>query len=239
MKARTSTQNAPFRLGLVQGVPIALGYFSVSIGFGLLATTGGLSIGQAVLISMANLTSAGQLAGVQVMLAGGGLLEMAISQLFINLRYALMSVALSQKLEDSIRLPQRLGLAFFITDEIFAVSSSQSGQLSSRHMLGLALLPYCGWALGTLVGAIAGTALPALIRDGLGIAIYGMFLAILMPPLRKDRAIRTSILIAVALRCVLMILPGLSSIPSGFSVVLCALAASVFCAVRYPVKEVA
>ncbi|MDL2317548.1 AzlC family ABC transporter permease [Eubacteriales bacterium OttesenSCG-928-A19] len=229
----TATQ---FRRGLVHGIPIALGYLSVSIGFGLLAVSGGLTIGQSLLISMTNLTSAGQLAGVQVMFSGGSLLEMAITQLFINLRYALMSITLSQRLADDVCLPERLGIGFFVTDEVFAVSSSQPETLSKRYMCGLVLLPYLGWALGTLLGAIAGATLPPIIRDGLGIMIYGMFIAIIVPPARESRPIRLTVLIAIALRCAFQYMPGLRTIPGGFAIVLCAVLASVVCAIRYPIR---
>lgn len=231
------TTGKQLRMGLEHGIPIALGYVSVSIGFGLLAVTGGLTVGQAVLVSLVNLTSAGQLAGVQVMFAQGGLVEMAITQLVINIRYALMSIGLSQKLDDDVRLPTRLGIASFVTDEIYAVSSSQSGNVSGAYMAGLALLLYIGWALGTLIGAVAGLALPAAIRNGLGIAIYGMFLAIIVPPARKDVSVRVVVVIAAALSCVLRYVPGLSSIPPGFSIVLCAVVASVIGALRYPLRE--
>lgn len=226
-----------FKRGLSHGVPIALGYFSVSISFGLMATSGGLTIGQALLISMTNLTSAGQLAGAQVIFAGGSLLEMAVSQLFINLRYALMSIGLSQKLADSVRMPARLGVAFFNTDEVYAVSASQPGRLTGSYMAGLALLPYWGWALGTLCGAVAGALLPAAICNGLGIAIYGMFLAIIVPPAKAHAPVRVAVIVAAALSCALRYIPGLSHIPGGFAIVLCALAASVLCALRYPVGK--
>lgn len=226
-----------FRRGLAHGVPIALGYFSVSIGFGLMAVSGGLSIGQAVLISMTNLTSAGQLAGIQVMFAAGSLVEMAVSQLFINLRYALMSIGLSQKLDEGVGMPARLGIAAINTDEIYAVSASQPGRLTGPYMAGLALLPYIGWALGTLVGAVAGALLPDVIRNGMGLAIYGMFLAIILPPAKKEVSIRMAVIIAAVLSCVLRYTPGLSAIPGGFAIVLCALAASVICAVRYPIDK--
>lgn len=226
-----------FRKGVGHGVPIALGYFSVSIGFGLLATAGGLSVWQAVLISMLNLTSAGQLAGVNVMFAGGGLVEMGVTQLVINLRYALMSIGLSQRLEEDFHVPARMGVAFFITDEIYAVASSQPERLTKRYMAGLALLPYFGWALGTLTGAVAGMALPAIVRDGMGIAIYGMFLAIIVPPARERVSIRAAVVLAAVLSCALRYLPGLRAIPGGFAIVICALAASIFCAVKYPIQE--
>ncbi len=226
-----------FKKGFLHGLPIGLGYLSVSIGFGLLAVSGGLTIGQAVLISMVNLTSAGQLAGTRVMIAGGPLMEIAATQLVINLRYALMSVALSQKMDEDVRLPARLGFAFFVTDEIFAVSAGQPDTLQKPYLAGLTVLPYIGWALGTLIGAALGAVLPAVLRDGMGILLYGMFLAIIVPPARESASIRAAVVLSAALSCALRYVPELNRIGGGFAVVLCAVAASVFCAWRYPVRE--
>ena len=130
-----------FHRGVRDGLPIGLGYFSVSIGFGLLAVSGGLTLLQAVLISMCNLTSAGQMAGVNVMFAGGTLVEMAVSQGVINLRCALMSLSLSQKFAPRVRLRHRFAIAFFNTDEVFAVASAQAGELGERYMFGLGIAP--------------------------------------------------------------------------------------------------
>ncbi len=219
------------------GLPIGLGYFSVSIGFGLLAVTNGLTVPQALLISLTNLTSAGQLAGVRVMRSGGPLLEMAVTQLVINLRYALMATALGQKLDETMNVPGRLFGSFFITDEIYAVSASQEGRIGKPYLRGIALWPYVGWALGTLAGAAAGAVLPAVVRGGMGLAIYGMFLAILVPNARRDAAVRTAVLLSAGLSCAFRYLPGLRRISGGFAVVLCAVAASMFCALRHPVRE--
>lgn len=228
-----------FRKGVLHGLPIALGYFSVSIGFGLLAVSGGLTIWEAVLISMVNLTSAGQLAGIQVMFAAGALFEMGITQMFINIRYALMGIVISQKMDEDIRLPSRLAFSFFLTDEIFAAASGQEAPVAKRYLFGLVLLPYFGWTLGTLAGAVASALLPAFIRDGLGIMIYGMFLAIIVPPAKRDKPVRAAIVIAAVLSVVVRFTPGLRDIPVGFAIVLCALSASAACAVRHPIREVA
>ncbi len=226
-----------FQRGFKNGLPIGLGYFSVSIGFGLLAVSGGLTIGQAVLLSMVNLTSAGQLAGVNIMFAGGSLVEMAVSQLFINMRYALMSLSLSQKLEDGVGAPGRMGIAFVITDEVFAVSIGQEGRVPRAYMAGLAVLPYLGWALGTLTGAVAGAVLPAVVRDGMGILLYAMFIAVIVPPAKQNASIRMAVLLAAALRTAFTFLPGLRDLSGGFAIVLCALMASVVCAIRRPIQE--
>lgn len=148
---RPAAENS-FRRGFLDGVPIGLGYFSVSIAFGILCAVNGMDIRATVLISMTNLTSAGQLAGAGVIFGGGTLLEMALTQLVINLRYALMSISLSQKLHKSVRFADRLWVSFFITDEIFAVSASKPGEVGRRYFMGVAIVPYLGWALGTLAG---------------------------------------------------------------------------------------
>ena len=179
----------PFFRGLCHGIPICLGYLAVSFGFGIFAVKAGLSILETVLISMTNLTSAGQLAGVPILTAGGSLWELALTESVINLRYALMSVSLSQKLDGRVRLPQRLLIAFGNTDEVFAVSASQKGQVGTSYMLGLILLPFLGWTAGTALGAVAGSILPELLIGALGIAIYGMFVAIVVPVAREEGSV--------------------------------------------------
>lgn len=173
--------NKAFRKGVLQGIPIALGYLSVSFGFGILAVRAGLSIPAAVAISVTNVTSAGQAAGVGVIAAGGSYLEMALTQLTINFRYALMGFSLSQKLDEKFHLPQRMTTAFGITDEIFAVASSQPGMICPAYLYGLIAIAFLGWVLGTFLGAAAGQILPKFIIDCMGIVLYGMFLAIIVP----------------------------------------------------------
>lgn len=226
-----------FTEGLKDGIPIGLGYLSVSITFGLMAVTDGLPVWSAVLISMTNLTSAGQFAGLALMVGHGSLFEMALTQLIINLRYALMSLSWSQKLDKKVTLLQRCLIAFGNTDEIFAVSSGQPGTLGARYMFGLMVMPYIGWALGTLIGAMASTLLPSFIRSAMGIAIYGMFLAIIIPPATEDSAIRTVLLVAIALSCAFAFVPMLNQVGSGFVIIICAVAASAVGALLHPVDE--
>lgn len=228
---------AAFRRGLGHGVPIALGYLSVAFAFGIQAAGGGLTPLQAVLISMTNLTSAGQVAGLSLMVAGAPLYEMALTQLVINLRYALMSLSLSQRLDAGMTTPWRALLAFGNTDEIFAVASSQPGEIGRAYLTGLICLPYVGWAGGTLLGAAAGALLPALLTDALGIAIYGMFLAVILPPARSRRSVRLVVVAAAVMSCILRYAPAFSSISGGFSVILCAVSAAALGAWRFPVRE--
>lgn len=226
-----------FLRGIRGGVPIALGYLSVSFGFGIAAVNKGLSPLTALLISLTNLTSAGQVAGLEVIVAGGTLLEMALTQLTINLRYFLMSLSLSQKLAPTFTLPHRLLAAFGITDEVFGVSSSEKGLVTPSYMYGLILLPFLGWSLGTVLGALAGNLLPDSVKFALGIAIYGMFVAIVLPPAKKDRGIRLAALLSIACSLALAYVPFFSFVTSGFSVIICALIASAVAALLFPVKE--
>ncbi len=223
-----------FRKGLKDGIPIALGYLSVSFTFGMMCAKGQLPLWITQLISMTNLTSAGQFAGTELILAQGLLMEVFITTLVINLRYMLMSFSLSQKLDPTMPRWKRACLAFFNTDEIFAVAMQQQGHINARYTLGLATLPYFGWAGGTLLGAIATGLLPESVSSALGVAIYGMFIAIIVPPAKKDKAVLTTVGIAVALSCALRFATNLSS---GWVIILCALVAASAAALLFPVKE--
>ena len=225
-----------FRKGLRDGVPIGLGYLSVSFAFGMMAVGAGMTVWQAVLMSATNVTSAGQFAGLELIQTGGPMLELALTQLVINLRYALMSLSLSQKLDGSMTTLHRMLFAFCNTDEVFAVASGQSGLVGRRYLYGLIAAPLLGWTLGTLLGAAAGTWLPEVLRQALGVAIYGMFIAIVMPPAKKSRGVRLAAVMAAALSCLIYYTPGLKQISSGFSIIICAVTVSAVCAWLFPIR---
>lgn len=225
-----------FIQGIKDGIPIGLGYLSVSFAFGIFAIESGLTVWQTLLISMLNVTSAGQLAGVPIIAGGGTLIEMAVSQLVINARYALMSVSLSQKLSKSVSLFDRFIISFVNTDEVFAVSSAKKGSVGKSYLYGLILTPYFGWSCGTLIGAAAGNILPASVISALGIAIYGMFVAIVMPVIKENKNTLLCVLVAVLLSCMFSFIPLLSKIPSGFSIIICAVLASGLFAIVAPVE---
>lgn len=227
-----------FIKGFKDGIPIGLGYLSVSIAFGMAAVNMGLPIWAAVLISLTNLTSAGQFAGIGLITAGASFLEMALAQLVVNSRYALMSLALSQKVDESVHKLHRLLLSFGITDEVFAVASGQPANIGKGYMYGLITVPYWGWALGTLIGAAAGTFFPAPIRSALNIAIYGMFIAIILPPAKTSRPVAVVLLVAVALSFLLRYAPMLSSLSGGLVIVICAVVAAAVGALLFPRGEV-
>lgn len=229
-------ENNSFKKGITDGIPICLGYLSVAFAFGIFATEKGLTILQAVIVSMTNVTSAGQLAAVPIMVGGGSIFELVISQFVINLRYALMSVSLSQKLGTNVSLKDRFIISFMNTDEVFGVASGNKGTVGRRYLYGLILTPFLGWSLGTLLGASAGNILPAMVISALGIAIYAMFIAIVIPETKKSRNTAMCVLCAIFIGCILHFTPYLKLIPSGFKVIIGAGIASVVFAFVAPLE---
>ncbi|MGN0988015.1 MAG: AzlC family ABC transporter permease [Otoolea sp.] len=223
--------------GVKSGIPIGMGYLPVSFTFGFLAVSGGLPVWVACFISLTNLTSAGQFAGTNLILAGAGYVEVALTTLVINLRYMLMSLSLSQKLSETTGTLERLVLAFGITDETFVVSSLQPGILKSSYMIGLMTMPIFGWNLGTLLGGSISTLLPQALQNAMGIALYAMFIALIIPAARKSLQVLSVIVMAVTINCLLKYLPVFSFISSGFRVILATILASAYGAWRYPKLE--
>ena len=226
-----------YRKGFRDGIPIGLGYLSVSFTFGIMAVNTGLPVWLAVLISMTNLTSAGQFAGINLIYNQVPYIEMALTQLVINMRYALMSVTLSQKTDKSFNLLHRFLISFGITDEVFAVASGKKSEIGIRYMYGLITAPYLGWTTGTLLGAVASTLLPETVSSALNIAIYGMFIAIIVPPAKSSGPVLKVILISVGISCLIYYLPIFDFISDGFAIIICAVASSALGAVFHPVKE--
>ncbi|MBR5066680.1 MAG: AzlC family ABC transporter permease [Lachnospiraceae bacterium] len=226
-----------FRKGITDGIPIGLGYLAVSFSFGILAVAGGLNVWQATLISMTNLTSAGQFAGLTIMISGGSIVEMIISQFIINLRYSLMSISLSQHIDKTMKLPQKLFFGEFHTDEIFAVSMGRPEKLGKTYFLGVIIAPYIGWSLGTFLGAVCGEILPAMVVSALGVALYGMFIAIVVPPMKHSWKMSIVVGLAVIMSVCFAYVPGLKNVSSGFAIIICAVLASLFGALVFPVKE--
>lgn len=228
--------DSAFRRGLHAGLPIGMGYFAVSMSFGILAVSYGFTWWQAVLISALTVTSAGQFAGINTMLHPGQYFAMLLSQLTINVRYSMMSVSLSQKVDSTFGKVARWVLGFFITDEIFAVAAAER-TLTKRFFAGLTVLPWIGWTLGTLVGALAGGILPEALMNAMCIALYGMFIAIVVPVARKEMPVLFVVVLAILFSCLFTWVPGLKDLSSGIAVSLCAIAAAALGAAIFPVKE--
>ena len=218
------------------GVPIGLGYLSVSFTFGIMAIASGLAWWQAVIISMTTVTSAGQLSAIGTMAVPGQYAAMLVSQATINLRYAFMSMSLSQKTSKSFRGIWRWILGFFMTDEIFAVASAEK-TVSVRFFCGLSVAPWVGWTLGTLAGSLVGNVLPPIVMGSLCLAIYGMFLAIILPPAKASRPVLAVVAIAAIIHCIFYYVPYLRDIPSGISISISAVAAAMLGALLFPLKN--
>lgn len=225
-----------FNKGLKAGIPIGLGYLSVSFTFGIMAVSMGFMVWQALMISMLTLTSAGQFAGITVMMNPGHYIEMLLSQITINIRYSFMSVSLSQKVSSRFNVISRAILGFFITDEIFAVAVTKK-EVSRKFMAGLSILPYIGWSLGTLIGALLGNIMPERIMSALSLAIYGMFVAIVVPDMKKEKSIMLAVGLAMMLSSLFYFVPVLKNVSSGIAISVCAVVSSVVCAIAYPISD--
>ena len=223
--------------GVRRGLPVGVGYFSVSFGFGAMAASQGIRALDATLISITNLTSAGQFAGLTLMVAAATLWEVILTQIVINSRYALMSLALSQRMGSRIGILPRLAIAFFNTDEIFALAMAEKQPLTVPFLLGLGLTPILGWTAGTLCGALAGSVLPLSIRTALGVMLYGMFIAIVVPPARQEKSVLAACGMALGLSCLFKWLPMLENVSAGIAIVVSTVAAAAVCAWLFPISD--
>ena len=226
-----------FIQGMRHGIPICLGYFSVSAAFGMMAVLSGIPLWVVVMISLTNLTSAGQFAGVNLILAGGTYVELIVSMLVINIRYFLMSLSLSQKVEENMSYPKRFGISFGITDEIFAVAVQRPKAVTASYMAGLILLPVAGWTGGTFVGGAVTSLLPESVSSALGIALYGMFIAIVIPAARKSQSVFFAAALAVVCSVMFTYLPFPEILSGGWSIIIITIAVSGIAALLFPVTS--
>ena len=226
-----------FLEGIRDGIPICLGYFSVSMAFGLTAVLSGIPIWAAVVISLTNLTSAGQFAGMNLIAAQGALVEIGLTTLIINIRYFLMSISVSQKVDQKMTMKERMAVAFGITDEIFAVSMQRDHELTTAYMAGLILTPVLGWTGGTLVGAVATSLMPPVLSNAFGIALYGMFIAIIVPPAKEQKNVLFAVLLAIAASVACKYTPVIKNLSSGWTIILITLVVCVIAAWLFPVEE--
>ncbi len=226
-----------FRTGLKDGIPIALGYFAVSFSLGIVMVASNISAVEGTVMSLTNLTSAGEFAGVRIIAAGGTILEMVLTQFIINLRYSLMSLALSQKLDKSVTFWKKLIIAFGNTDEIFAVAMNHQKSLTCAYMVGLQSLPIVGWSAGTFLGAVASNLMPERVSIAMNVMLYGMFIAIVVPVAKKAKPVLIVASIAVGLSSLFYFVPFLKEVSAGISIIICTIAAAGIGAVLFPVKD--
>lgn len=227
-----------FRAGMHDGIPIALGYFTVSVSLGIAARNAGLTPFQGGLMSLTNMTSAGQFAGMTLIAAASGYLMMALMQLVINARYLLMSCSLSQRLDASVSLPRRLLLGLCVTDEIFGISIAQGGStLDPRYSLGAFTVACPGWTLGTVCGAVMGNVLPERLVSALSVALFGMLIAVFVPPCQKNRVVAGAVLCGMGCSLLCSLLPVLRGLSEGTRLMVLTVVISLLAARLFPIRE--
>ena len=226
-----------FIIGIRDGIPIALGYLAVSFSLGIAAKNSGLTAFQASAASLLCLASAGEFAGFTLIAASAGYLEMAVMEFVINIRYMLMSCALSQKIPPDTSIGKRLLLGMTVTDEIFCISIAYPGYLNVYYSYGAVAIAAPAWTLGTCLGVVMGNILPVNIVSALSVALYGMFIAIIIPPARKNRVILGLVVISMLLSAVFTYVPPLSKIGSGFRIILLTVIISAGAALLFPVAD--
>lgn len=218
-------------------MPICLGYIPIAFAFGMLASDSGIPVWISALISLTCVTSTGQFAGLSIILAGGAYVELAVTILIINIRYMLMSFALSQKLDGKMTLLERCIVAFGNTDEVFAIAMQEKETLKTSYMLGLITLPVVGWVGGTIFGATASSLLPLSIQSAFGITVYAMFIAIIIPPSIKAKPVLITVIIAILLSCFFRYMPILKNLSTGWVIIIVAVISAGYCAYRFPVDD--
>ena len=222
--------------GIKKGIPIGIGYLAVSFTFGIWAVEGGIPLWITVFISLSNLTSAGQFAGVSFMLAAAEFFEIGLSVFVINIRYMLMSLALTQKLSKDVKPAEKLIWGFGITDEVFAVASTREKEVTTPYMYGLILTPIVGWTLGTFLGAAVGSILPERLAAAMGIALYAMFIAIIIPPAKHSRPVLLTVILGALVTCLIKY-QKLVVISDGFTMIIATLVTAGVMALLFPRKE--
>lgn len=236
-KEENMLSNYTFVRGMRDGIPICLGYFAVSFALGIAGRGVGMNVVQAFVMSLTMVASAGQFAAITLIGAGAGIIEMITTTVVVNLRYLLMSCSLTQKLSPETKLLHRLALSYCMTDEIFGLSISVDGFLRPVYTYGITVISVSGWCLGTVLGVVAGNILPALVTNALGVAMYGMFLAIIIPPAKENHFLGALVAVSMAASGLFSILPYLRAISSGFRVIILTILIAGIAAVIHPMEE--
>lgn len=232
------TEQSWFRRGMQDGIPIALGYFTVAVSLGIAARNAGITALEGGIMSLSNMTSAGEFAGMTVIAAGSSYLVMAMMELIINARYLLMSCSLSQRLDERLSIPKRLLLGLTVTDEIFGISIRVEGEyLDPMYSLGAFCVACPGWTLGTVCGAVMGDILPARVVSALSVALFAMLIAVFIPPTKKDKVVAGAVVVAMVLSALFTFLPIFSHSSEGVRLILLTVLIAGAAAVLFPVKE--
>lgn len=233
----TNDKKTQFINGIKGGIPIALGYFAVAFTLGIAAKKAGITAFQATLMSLTNVTSAGEFAAISSICAGVTYIELMIMQAVINLRYMLMSCALAQRIDTAYPMYHRFIMGFGVTDEIFGVSVAQPGRLSPYYTYGAMSVSIPAWCLGTCLGVVLGSVLPANVVSALSVALYGMFIAIIIPPARDNKIVLILIVVSMLLSCAFTYMPYINRISSGFRVIILTVVIAGAAALLFPIEE--
>ncbi len=228
-----------FARGLRDGIPICMGYFAVSFALGITARGIGMNALQAGLMSAGMVASAGEYAAIVLISSQAGIIEMISTCIVVNLRYFLMSCALSQKLSPDLPFYHRFLLPYCVTDEIFGLSSAVEGYLDPRYTYGMTIVSVAGWTTGTVLGVLMGNIMPAWAVNALSVSLYGMFLAIIIPPARKDSFIAGLVLISMTASGLFSVLPLLRQISGGFKVIILTILIAGVAAFIHPIDDAA
>lgn len=232
-----NSHNKVMKEGFRDGIPIGLGYLAVSFSLGVAARNAGLSAFQGFLVSLLNNASAGEYAGFTVIAANGAYFEIFLMTLIANARYLLMSCALSQKFSPDTPLIHRIIVGYDVTDEIFGITIARPGMLDPFYSYGAILIAAPAWAGGTALGVIAGNLLPARAVSALSVALFGMFLAVIIPPARKNRIIALFVLVSFAASFAATYLPLISQLSGGTRTIILTVLISAIAAILFPVNE--
>lgn len=226
-----------FKYGLKRGIPIGLSYLAVSFAFGVLAIKGVTPL-VAAIISFTNLTSLGQFAGMKLIIAGASYIELIGTMLLINFRYLLMSISLTQKLAPNIPMWKKMIFSFGVTDETYAMAIDEKENLTASYMFGLMVLPILGWTTGTILGAFGAQIFPEKLVEALNLALYAMFISIIMPEMKKSKPVLFVVLISISLSCILEYVPYVNKIMIGARIILCTIISSILGAILFPIDNV-
>ena len=232
------TKSEALRQGAHDAIPIGLGYFAVAFSLGIICRSSGLSVFQGFLASLLNNTSAGEFAAITLIGTNASYMEIALVTLIANARYMLMSCALSQRLQPGQSFLHRLGIAFAVTDELFGIAIARKGYLEPAYYYGAMAVAIPGWSLGTACGIIAGSALPERIVSALSVALFGMFLAIIIPPARESRVILTVVLTSFIASFVATYVEPLAQLTGGTRTIILTVAIAATAAWLRPVQDV-
>ena len=226
-----------FVRGLRDGIPICMGYFAVSFALGITARGIGMTALQAGLMSAGMVASAGEFAAINLIASHAGVFEMITTCIVVNMRYFLMSCSLSQKLSPDLPFYHRFLLPYCITDEIFGLSSAVKGYLEPKYTYGMTIVSVAGWTTGTVLGVLLGNIMPGWAVNALSVSLYGMFLAIIIPPARQNRFIGGLVAVSMAASWAFSVIPLTRGISSGFKVIILTIALAAAAAALNPVDE--